>query len=94
MERPVTIGMLKDVPAKWDATRNWSVFCDQFDRHGGDVDIFITPECYLDGYAVTEEDWTVERFAGVSLAIDDERIGDLRDMAKQKTLHQLTTHEN
>lgn len=34
MERPVTIGMLKDVPAKWDSERNGSVLCEQFDRHG------------------------------------------------------------
>ncbi|HCV23383.1 MAG: carbon-nitrogen hydrolase family protein [Candidatus Latescibacteria bacterium] len=83
MERPVTIGMLKDVPAKWDSERNWSVFCEQFDRHGGDVDIFITPECYFDGYAVTEQDWTVERFGQVALSVDDDRIHDLRTLAKE-----------
>lgn len=84
MKRPVTIGMLKDVPAKWDAERNWSVFCEQFEWHGDATDIFVTPECYLDGYAVTEDDWTVERFAGVSLALDDPRVSDLCDMARRQ----------
>ncbi len=83
MERPVTIGMLKDIPAKWDARRNWSVFCEQFERHQEGVDLFVTPECYYDGYAVTEDDWAAERFAQVSLAIDDPHIVDLCDMARQ-----------
>lgn len=83
-ERPVTIGMLKDVPVKWDAERNWSVFCDQFASHAGNVDVFITPECYYDGYAVTEEDWTVERFAEVSLPLDHVRIGEICGMAREK----------
>ena len=84
MERPVTVGMLKDVPAKWDSERNWSVLCEQFDRHAADVDVFVTPECHYDGYAVTEEDWTVERFSDVTLAVDDRRIEALRDMAKSQ----------
>ena len=74
MERPVTIGMLKEVPVTWDSERNWSVLCEQFDRHGADVDVLVTPECYYDGYAVTEEDWTVERFCEVTLAVDDGRL--------------------
>lgn len=84
MERPVTIGMLKDVPAKWDTERNWSVFCEQLDRCGAGVDVFVTPECYYDGYAVTEEDWTAERFAEVSLGLGDRRIADLCNMARER----------
>ena len=91
MERPVTIGMLKDVPAKWDAERNWSVFCEQFEWHGDTTDIFVTPECYLDGYAVTEDDWTVDRFADVSLALDDPRVSDLCDMARRQQTDPMKT---
>lgn len=83
-ERPVTIGMLKDVPEKWDIDRNWSTFCDQFDQHGQDVDVFVTPECYYDGYAVTESDWSAERFAKVSLPLDHERIRQVCGMARDQ----------
>ena len=76
--------MLKDYPVKWDVERNWSVFCEQFDACAGDVDVFITPECYYDGYAVTEDDWTVERFTDVSLSLDDERIGTICSMARDR----------
>ncbi|MCH2665558.1 hypothetical protein MK139_14595, partial [bacterium] len=83
MGRRVTIGMLKDVPEKWDADRNWDVFVQQFESHGDDVDVFITPECYLDGYAVTEDDWTVDRFEKVSLTESDPKVTELGEMAKE-----------
>ena len=60
----VTAGMLKYVPEKWAVEENWSGFMDQFRGHATDVDVFIAPECHYDGYAVTEDDWTVDRFAG------------------------------
>ena len=84
MGRRVTIGMLKDVPEKWDADRNWDVFVQQFESHGDDVDVFITPECYLDGYAVTEDDWTVDRFEKVSLTESDPKVTELGEMAKER----------
>ncbi len=63
-KRKVTIGMLKAMPGKWDVEGNWAIFEEQFKRHRGDgLDVFITPECFLDGYAVTEKNWTVRRFA-------------------------------
>ena len=46
-----------------DVEENWAIFKKQFETHGGDTDVFITPECFLDGYAVTEKNWTAERFA-------------------------------
>jgi len=65
--RKVRIGMLKAMPEKWDVVGNWAVFEEQFKRHKGDeLDVFITPECFLDGYAVTEENWTVGRFKRVA----------------------------
>ena len=59
--------MLKAMPGKWDVEGNWAIFEEQFKRHQGDeLDVFITPECFLDGYAVTEENWTVRRFRRVA----------------------------
>ena len=51
----IKIGMLKAMPKKWDVEENWAIFEKQFETHGGETDIFITPECFLDGYAVTEK---------------------------------------
>jgi len=45
----VRIGMLKAMPEKWEAEANWNVFEQQFARRGKSVDIFVTPECFLDG---------------------------------------------
>ena len=64
--RKLTVGMLKAMPRKWDVFGNWAIFEEQFGRHSNEVDVFITPECFLDGYAVTEKDWTVEQFDGVA----------------------------
>lgn len=70
--RNVRIGMIVAMPKKWKVEENWSVFEALVRRHSEDgVDIFITPECFLDGYAVTEKDWTRERFAQVAQVIDE-----------------------
>ncbi len=71
-ERNVTIGMLKAMPEKWDVERNFAVFEEQFRIHAErGLDVFLTPECFLDGYAVTEDDWTIERFAEVAQEVDN-----------------------
>ena len=84
MSQFATIAMLKDVPQKWEADRNWDVFESQFEIHATDADVFVTPEGYLDGYATTEEDWTAERFATVAERVEDsERVDRLCVLAKE-----------
>lgn len=84
-DRKLTVGMLKDVPEKWGIDRNWAVFAEQFEAHADGVDVFVTPECWYDGYAVTEKDWTGERFAEVSMTVgESERIETLRQMARDR----------
>jgi predicted amidohydrolase len=69
--RQVTIGMLKAMPTKWDVEGNWEILLEQFRRHRGDgLDVFITPECFLDGYAVTQKNWSVKRFAAVAQQVN------------------------
>ena len=59
--------MLKAVPAKWDIDRNWAIFEEQIIRRQDDgIDVFITPECFLDGYCATEDDWTIQRFTEIA----------------------------
>ena len=81
--------MLKAMPRKWDVEGNWAIFEEQFRRHQGDgIDVFITPECFLDGYAVTEEDWTVPKFAEVAQDVSESTyLQRIRDMARQTKTH-------
>jgi predicted amidohydrolase len=63
MGKSVRVGMLKAVPAKWDLDANWQVIESQWHeagRHG--LDVFMTPECFLDGYVAPEKNWTPARF--------------------------------
>lgn len=87
--RKVTVGMLKAMPGKWDVEGNWALFEEQFKRHRGDgIDVFITPECFLDGYAVTEQDWTVRRFAKVAQGVaESPYIRKVRSMARRAKMY-------
>ena len=89
MARKSVIGMLKAMPRKWDIGYNWNIFEEQFEGHQGDeIDVFITPECFLDGYAVTEEDWTVEKFAEVAQDVTkSDYIHRVQEMAHQTKTH-------
>ncbi len=70
--RSVRIGMLKATPTKWDLEANWAVFEDQFARYrDSGLDLFVTPECFLDGYAVTEADWSVPKFQGAAQTVGE-----------------------
>jgi predicted amidohydrolase len=73
--RKVLVGMMKAMPAKWDAKGNFAIFESLFLRHAKDgLDVFITPECFLDGYAVTEPNWTPARFRRVAQAVGRSEI--------------------
>ena len=81
----LTVGMLKAMPRKWDVEGNWAIFQEQFRRHQNDgIDVFITPECFLDGYAVTEKDWTVQKFAEIAQNVGESvYIQRVQDLARQ-----------
>lgn len=84
----IKIGMLKAMPEKWDVEGNWTIFEKQFATQGKDVDVFITPECFLDGYAVTEKNWTAERFAQVAQNVEQSAyIQQVREMAHASRTH-------
>ena len=87
----VRIGMLKSVPKKWDVEGNWSIFEDQFQKHRADgLDVFITPECFLDGYAVTEETWTIPKFRKVAQDVAESSfIRRARQLARKAKTHLL-----
>ncbi len=63
----VRLGLFSAVPAFWDLEGNWQDFERIVAAHAREgVDMVITPECYLDGYVVTAEDWTPQRFDAVA----------------------------
>src|SRR2546425_1625758 len=65
-ERIVRVALLKAVPEPWELQRNWqTVERLAAPLEGQGLDLLITPECFLDGYVVVQEDWTPERFAAV-----------------------------
>lgn len=61
------LALLKDVPLKWDLAANWKTIAALWKRAAdAKADLFLMPECYLDGYAVSAKDWTPEKFAAVA----------------------------
>ncbi len=87
--KTIRIGMLVAMPKKWKVKENWQVFETLVRRHADyGIDILITPECFLDGYAVTEKDWTVERFGQVAQDFDDSfYVEQLRTLAVETQTH-------
>ena len=88
MANRVKIGMLKAMPKKWAVAENWAAFERQFEARAGEVDVFLTPECFLDGYAVTEADWSAARFAEVAQDVPKSGyIRRVREMARASQTH-------
>ena len=59
----VRLGLLTAMPTKWDLEGNWQIFEHTFLAHANQgLDLVVTPEAFLDGYAVEAKDWTQERF--------------------------------
>ena len=58
----VRVALIRSTPAAGDMSANWATF-EHFARQGADekADICISPECFLDGYAVAHADWSRER---------------------------------
>jgi N-carbamoylputrescine amidase len=47
---------MQSVPGKWDLKQNFAVFLEMLEiASKNNADIFITPECWLDGYAAADE---------------------------------------
>ncbi|MGH9659602.1 MAG: carbon-nitrogen hydrolase family protein [Bryobacteraceae bacterium] len=67
-EDRVRIGLFSAVPVKWEVDANWSTFERVFLAHAAEKpDLVITPEAFLDGYAVADnQNWSRERFEKVA----------------------------
>jgi predicted amidohydrolase len=81
-------GLFTAVPIKWDLDSNWQTFERMLLAHANEgVDLVVTPECFLDGYAVEAEDWAQDRFVQIAQDVGTSPyIAQLRALAeKHKT---------
>src|ERR1043165_4692550 len=63
----VRLGLFTAVSIKWDLEGNWQIFERAFLAHANEgIELVVTPECFLDGYAVEAKDWNADRFAGIA----------------------------
>lgn len=67
----VRIALMRGVPEKWNLDKNFETFLHCVEQAGdAKASIFITPECWLDGYAAPDKQSTPERLREVSQALD------------------------
>lgn len=67
LRHDIRIGQMAGVPVKWDLEANFAVFLERLaEADAEDADLFITPECWLDGYAAPDPDSTRERMRTVA----------------------------
>jgi predicted amidohydrolase len=80
----VRLGLFTAVPEKWQLEVNYRTFERVFLAHVNHrPDVVVTPECFLDGYAVAAKDWTPERFAQVAQEVENsEYIARVRRLAE------------
>ena len=67
----VRVAMMHGIPEKWNLEANFAVFLDQLEAAAcKGADIFITPECWLDGYAAPDKKSTPERLREVAQLLE------------------------
>ncbi|MCC6697049.1 MAG: carbon-nitrogen hydrolase family protein [Candidatus Hydrogenedentes bacterium] len=80
--QPVRLALMHGVPVKWDVEANFKVFLTCLGQASAEkADIFITPECWLDGYAAPDKESTPERLR--TIAQDLESSEYLKQVAKE-----------
>jgi len=84
----VRVAMLRAVPVKWNLEANFEVFRKGVALAARDqAEIFITPECWLDGYASPDDQSTPQRLR--EIAQDFEKSAYLREVADLALRHRL-----
>ena len=63
----VRLALMMGVPVKWDTEANFKTFLHMLDdASDARAELFVTPECWLDGYAAPDKASTPERLRGVA----------------------------
>lgn len=60
-----TLALLQGVPVKWDLEANFKTFLDGL-TDAVAADLYLTPECWLDGYAAPDKNSTPERLREIA----------------------------
>ncbi len=65
------IGQLRGIPPKWEVEKNFQTFLDILpEASEKNVDVLITPECWLDGYAAPDKTSTPEKLRTIAQDLD------------------------
>jgi N-carbamoylputrescine amidase len=65
------LALMHGVPDKWNVEKNFAAFLGQLDEATAQkADVFITPECWLDGYAAPDKASTPEKLRTVAQDLD------------------------
>jgi len=84
----IRLALMKGVPAKWDIEANFTTFLrlleDASAAHAG---LFVTPECWLDGYAAPDKTSTQERLRGVAQNLNSSAyLKTVAEQAKKRSM--------
>ena len=84
----IRLGLFTAAPVMWDLETNWQTFRETVEAYSEqDVDLVVTPECFLDGYANSAKNWTPERFDEIAQDFDTSPyLIRLRHLAKSRRL--------
>jgi len=84
----IRVALMHGVPEKWNLDANFAVFLEQLDAASDKgADIFITPECWLDGYAAPDKKSTPERLREVAQPLESSPyLRRVADEARQKRI--------
>ncbi|HPE74656.1 MAG TPA: nitrilase-related carbon-nitrogen hydrolase [Draconibacterium sp.] len=64
----IRLALMQTIPVKWELETNFNTFLKLLDD-AKDADIFITPECWLDGYAASDSNSTPDSLKNIALDI-------------------------
>ena len=83
----IRLGLFTAMPVKWDLEANWKVFETTVEAYSEQrIDLVVTPECFLDGYAAAAKDWTAERFDRIAQDEASPYLVRLRALAEKQRM--------
>ncbi|MBI5094669.1 MAG: carbon-nitrogen hydrolase family protein [Candidatus Hydrogenedentes bacterium] len=83
------LALMRGEPTKWDLAGNFATFLRLIrDAAQGGADVFITPECWLDGYAAADKESSPERLRSVAQDLETSPyISHVSHEARDRKMH-------
>ncbi|MCA9230961.1 MAG: carbon-nitrogen hydrolase family protein [Planctomycetales bacterium] len=67
VKNTVRLALMQTVPAKWELDKNFDVFLKMLDVASDEqAEVFVTPECWLDGYAAPDKSSTPAKLQAIA----------------------------